>query len=313
MKDTKTACRSAFTTQLLELARQDRDIIALTSDATGSVSLGEFAQTLPAQFVEVGIAEQDMVGISAGLATCGKKPFACGPASFMAARSYEQVKVDVAYSNVNVKLVGVSGGVSYGALGESHYSVQDIAALRSIANMTVLLPADATQTAALTRLMAEYVGPVYMRLGRGAVSDIYEGTENFAIGKAHCCRRGGDITIIAAGEMVKTALEAAELLEKEGIAAGVLDMFTLKPLDEAAILTVAQQCKAILTLEEHSVYGGLGAAVAQVIVENRPVPMKIMGLPSEVLVGGTSDEIKRHYGLKAADVVTKSKELLQRT
>lgn len=308
----EAACRNAFTAELLKLAKEDKDIVALTSDAKGSVSLGDFSNELPDQFVEVGIAEQNMVGIAAGLATMGKKPFVCGPASFMAARSYEQAKVDVAYSNTNVKLMGVSGGVSYGALGESHYSVQDIAAMRALANMTVIVPADAAQTAALTRELASFAGPVYVRMGRGKVPCVYEDGQEFQIGKAVCLKEGTDLTLIATGEMVYVAKKAAEALEGEGIHARVLDMFTVKPLDEEAIIRAAKETGAILTLEEHSIYGGLGAAVAQVTAEHCPVPMKTLGFPSEVLLGGTSKEIQTRYGLSSENAAAESKALLKR-
>lgn len=308
----EASCRNAFTDELLALAKEDPSIVALTSDATGSVTLGNFCKELPAQFVEVGIAEQNMVGIAAGLATTGKKPFVCGPASFIAARSYEQIKVDVAYSHTNVKLVGVSGGVSYGALGESHYSVQDLASMRAIADLTVLLPADAPQTAVLTRALASLDAPTYMRMGRGKVPTIYNGDEPFQIGKAYTLREGNDLTIIAAGEMVYVAKEAAILLSACGIEARVLDMFTIKPLDEEAVKAAAEETGAIMTLEEHSIYGGLGAAVAQVVVENKPIPMQILGLPSEVLVSGSSSEIHRHYGLYPENVAEACKKLLQR-
>ncbi len=308
----EAACRNAFTQELLKQAREDKRIIALTSDATGSVSLGDFSRELPGQFVEVGIAEQNLVGSSAGLASTGKKPFACGPASFLAARSFEQVKVDVAYSGMNVKLIGVSGGVSYGALGESHYSVQDLASMRAIANMTVLLPADAVQTAALTRELVSFEGPVYMRMGRGKVPCVYEGREHFEIGKAYCLKEGTDLTLIAAGEMVDKVREAARELEEAGIKARVLDMFTIKPLDEEAVIRAARETGAILTVEEHSVCGGLGGAVAQTAAEHCPVPMRILGLPSEVLVGGSSGEIHRHYGLCPSNIVKEAKKLVER-
>ena len=291
-------------------AGQDESIIALTSDATGSASLGDFSAQLPEQFVECGIAEQDMVGIAAGMASFGKKPFVCGPASFISARSMEQVKVDVAYSNMNVKLVGVSGGISYGALGESHYSVQDFATMRAIANLTVLAPADAVQTAALTRTLVSYKGPVYMRLGRGKVPVIYDQKDCFEIGHAFRCMEGKDLTLISAGEMVASAMQAAEILKKGGIYARVLDMFTIKPLDEAAVIEAAAETGAIVTVEEHCVYGGLGSAVAQVVAENRPVFMKCIGLPNEVLLCGSSEEMKKHYGLDAEGIAASAKELL---
>ncbi len=298
------ACREAFTSTLLDLAKSDRSIVALTSDARGSVSLGAFASELPSQFVEVGIAEQDEVGIAAGLATCGKTAFVCAPACFLTARSLEQIKVDVAYTGTNVKIVGVSGGVSYGALGTSHHSLHDIAALRTFHRMRVLLPCDARQTAAMTEYLASSPGPAYMRMGRGPVPEVYtENNRAFIPGKANTLAVGGDLTIIAAGETVWHALNASETLRKRGIGARVLDMHTLKPLDEEAIKAAALETGLIVTVEEHSIYGGLGAAVAQTVVASTPVPVRILGIPDEDAVPGSSAEVFRHYGLDSVGIV----------
>lgn len=305
-------CRKAFTDTLLELARSDRKIVALATDSKGSVTLGKFAEELPAQFVEIGIAEQDAVGIGAGLATCGKKAFVCGPACFLSARSLEQVKIDAAYSHTNVKIIGVSGGVSYGALGASHHSLQDIAVMRAIPGLAVILPCDAAQTARMTRALADYDGPVYVRMGRGAVPDVYENDAPFEIGKANTLLDGGDIALLAIGEMVYPALQAGKLLHSRGIGARVLDIHTIKPLDEEAVLRAAKETGHIVTVEEHSVNGGLGAAVAETVVQRHPVPMTILGIPDETVVTGTSSEVFRHYGLTPEGICGQAEALLGR-
>lgn len=287
-----------FTQTLLELARDDKDILAVTSDASGSVTLEEFKKTLPEQFVECGIAEQNEVGISAGLASVGKKPFVCAPACFLSARSLEQVKVDVAYSDQNVKVIGISGGVSYGALGMSHHSLQDIAVMSAIPGITVILPCDRFQTREMTRTLAAHTGPVYVRMGREAVPDVYsDESAPFEIGKANRLKEGGDGTLIACGEMVHPALAAAELLLERGVRVRVLDMHTLKPFDEQAVLDAARETGRIVTVEEHSVNGGLGALTASLVAQRHPAPMRILALPDEPLVTGTSREVFAHYNL----------------
>lgn len=298
------ACKEAFSTTLLALAQQDKRIVVLTSDARGSASLTEYAKALPEQFIEVGIAEQNEVGIAAGLAICGRIPFVCAPACFLTARSLEQIKVDVAYSNTNVKIIGVSGGVSYGALGTSHHSLHDIAALKTFAGMTILIPCDARQTEVMTQWIAKHSGPVYMRMGRNPVPEIY-GNEDIAFipGKANILREGRDVTIVATGETVRHALEAAILLEKKGISTRVIDMHTLKPLDEESIRAAAYETKLIITVEEHSIYGGLGASVAQIVVSSKPVPMRILGIPDENVITGNTEEIFHYYGLDAPGII----------
>lgn len=305
-------CRKMFTDTLLELAKKDKKIIVLTTDARGSVTLDKFAQELPQQFVEIGIAEQNSVGIGAGLATCHKKPFVCGPACFLSARSLEQVKVDAAYTHTNVKLIGVSGGVSYGALGTSHHSLQDIAVMRAIPGIAVVLPCDIYQTRKLVETLVEYDGPVYVRMGRNAVPDVYtEDNVPFQLGRANRLLDGGDITIIGAGETVRIALDAGRLLQEKGIKARVVDMHTLKPLDEETILKAAAETGRIITIEEHNIHGGLGAAVAEVVAQNKPVPMKILGIPDEPTVTGTSAEVFNHYGLTAENAATIARKMVE--
>lgn len=304
-------CRKAFTSTLLEKARQDRNIIVLTSDARGSVTLDEFAKALPEQFVEIGIAEQDSVGIGAGIASCGKNVFVCGPACFLSARSFEQVKVDVAYSHTNVKVIGVSGGVSYGALGMTHYSLHDIAAMRAAHGIAVILPADANQAVEMTKALCGFDGPVYVRMGRNAVGDVYEeGKVPFEIGKANLLKDGNDITLVGTGETVLHAFTAGKKLEEAGIHARVIDMHTISPLDTEILLKAARETKAIVTVEEHSIHGGLGAAVSEFIIQNHPLKMKILGIPEGDIVAGSSPEIFKYYGLDVDGIAKAAKELL---
>lgn len=270
-----------------------------------------FADTYPEQFVEVGIAEQDLVSISAGLAKCGKKPYAASPACFLSTRSYEQAKIDCAYSNTNVKLIGISGGISYGALGMSHHSAQDIAAMAAIPNMRVYLPSDHLQTRCLVEALLKDEKPAYIRVGRNAVEDVYEeGNVPFEMDKATVIRQGTDVALIACGEMVKPAADAAKLLEEKGISAIVVDMYCVKPLDQDAIIRAAQNAKAVITVEEHSPFGGLGSMVAQVVAANCPKKVVNMTLPDEPVITGTSKEVFDYYGLNAEGIAKKAEELL---
>lgn len=305
------ACRKSFTDTLLELAREDKDIVAVTTDARGSVTLGDFANELPEQFVECGIAEQNAVGISAGLAHSGKKVFVCGPACFYVARSLEQVKVDLAYSRNNVKILGVSGGVAYGALGATHHSLHDIAALRTFPAMNIVLPCDARQTRKLVKQLVDYPAPVYVRVGRAAVPDVYENDDfEFNIGKANTLLDGTDLTIIGTGETVYHAYQAGLELKNHGVNARVLDMSWIKPYDREAILKAAKETGRIITVEEHSQFGGLGAIVTETISEN-PVPVRIIGIPDEDVIHGTSSEIFAHYGLNKDGIVKSALDFLK--
>ncbi len=309
MPNTKP-CRKVFTETILELAKTHPEIMVLATDSRGSVTLNEFADSLPEQFIEIGIAEQNMVGVAAGLACGGLKPFACAPACFISARSFEQVKVDLAYSNTNVKLIGISGGVSYGALGTSHHSLQDIAMMRATAGMTVVLPCDNIQTKQLTEALVDYEGPVYVRMGRGAVEDVYSSEVPFIIGKANLITDGQDLTIIATGETVLIAKKAAEKLKSEGISARVIDMHTLKPLDEEIILKAAEETGHIITIEEHYAKGGLGGAVAELLAVNNPTPMRILGIADEQTVTGNSAEVFQHYGLTVDNLCQNARDIL---
>ena len=304
--------RQAICETLMEKVKEDKSIIALCSDSRGSASMTPFFDAFPENTVEVGIAEQNLVSISAGLAKCGKKAFCFSPASFLSTRSYEQAKVDVAYSNTNVTLVGISGGISYGALGMSHHSAQDIAAMSSIPNMRVYLPSDRFQTAHLIEALLEDEKPSYIRVGRNPVEDIYS-EENcpFEMDKATVLREGTDVLFVACGEMVKPCFDAAALLEKEGISATVLDMYCVKPLDTEAILKYAQQAKAVVTAEEHSPFGGLGSMVAQVVGANCPKKVINVALPDAPVITGTSQEVYDYYGMNAEGIAAKAKEALK--
>lgn len=273
--------RQAICDTLMEAAKTDKDVVVLCSDSRGSASLTKFAETYPAQFVEMGIAEQDLVSVAAGLASCGKKAFAASPACFLSTRSYEQAKIDCAYSNTNVTLIGISGGVSYGALGMSHHSAQDIAAMSALPNMRVYLPSDRFQTAKLIQALLKDTKPAYLRVGRNPVEDVYSETEcPFEMDKATVLAEGIDLVLIACGEMVRPALDAAALLKEQGISAGVLDMYCVKPLDKEAVIRAASGAKAVLTVEEHAPYGGLGSMVAQVVGETCPRRVKTFRFPT---------------------------------
>ena len=307
----RSTLRGAFTETLLDIARRDKTVCALATDSRGSVTLGDFAKELPEQFVECGIAEQDAVGIAAGLANAGLRPFVCGPACFFSMRSAEQVKVDVAYSHMNVKIVGVSGGVSYGALGSTHHSTQDIALMRAIPGLEVYIPSDANQMRSLTRYLAQSDSPAFVRVGRGAVEDIYPESADFTPGKAAKLVSGTDGAIIACGETVCQAAAAAETLRGEGISLSVYDMFTIKPLDTEAILEAAQT-GTVFTVEEHSLYGGLGGAVSEYLSQNRPTRVKILALPDEKVYTGTSAQVFAHYGLDASGIAKTVREVLNK-
>ena len=307
----KIANKQVICDVLIEAGKQDKDVVALCSDSRGSASFTPFANELPDQFVETGIAEQNLVSISAGLAKCGKKPYAASPACFLSTRSYEQCKVDVAYSNTNVKLIGISGGVSYGALGMSHHSAQDIAAMCSIPNMRVYIPSDRLQTEHLFKALLKDEKPAYIRVGRNPVEDVYEeGNVPFEMDRATVLKEGTDIAIIACGEMVKPAADAAKLLEEKGIHAAVVDMYCIKPLDKAAIVKAASGAKAVLTVEEHAPFGGLGSMVSQVVGSECPRKVVNLALPDAPVITGTSKEVFDHYGLNAEGIAKKAMELL---
>ena len=295
--------RQAICEVLMEKAQTDKDIVVLCSDSRGSASLAPFANAFPEQFVEIGIAEQNLVSIAAGLAKCGKKSFAASPACFLSTRSYEQCKVDCAYSNTNVKLIGISGGVSYGALGMSHHSAQDIAAMSAIPNMRVYLPSDRHQTRKLVEALLLDTKPAYIRVGRNPVEDIYqEDNVPFVMDRATVLREGSDVAIIACGEMVRPAMLAGNLLAEQGVSATVLDMYCVKPLDREAVIRAARGAKLVVTVEEHAPFGGLGSMVAQVVGSECPTRVVNLALPDAPVITGTSQEVFDYYGLNAQGI-----------
>lgn len=308
---TSIANKQMICNVLMDAAKDDKDIVVLCSDSRGSASATPFANAYPEQFVEVGIAEQDLVGIAAGLARCGKRTFPMSPACFIAARSYEQCKVDVAYSHTNVKLIGISGGVSYGALGMSHHSAQDIACMCSIPGMRVYLPSDCHQTKALMEVLVKDTEPAYIRVGRNAVDDVYtEDNCPFEMDKATLVREGTDVCIVACGEMVLPAVQAADILKEQGISVSVLDMYCLKPLDTESIIREASKAKLVVSVEEHSPFGGLGSMVCQVVGANCPKKCLTLSLPDAPVVTGTSKEVFAHYGLTGEGIAKSVKEAL---
>lgn len=306
----KVSCRKAFTSTLEKLAEHDKCIYMICTDSRGSVTATTFADKFPGQFIEAGIAEQNAVGIAAGLAHTGKNVFVAGPACFLSTRSYEQVKVDVAYNRFNVKIVGVSAGVSYGPLGGTHTALHDFAGMRSLPNIEVFVPSDHNVTAFITDYLAKTNCPAYMRTGRGDVEAVYNDGESFDIHKAKLVCDGNDATIVACGEMVYPAKTAAELLKADGISVRVLDMFCLKPVDSDAIVKAASETRAIVTVEEHSIYGGLGELVCGITAENCPVPVKIMGFPDAEYKIGNSAELFNHYGLTLKGIAEQVKKLV---
>jgi transketolase len=293
--------QDVFSATLLELAEADKDIIVVTSDSRGSGKLVGYGQKLPEQIVEIGIAEQNLVGVAAGLASAGKKAFAVSPACFLTARALEQIKNDVCYSDNPVRLIGISAGVSYGALGTTHHSLHDFAVMRAINNITIIAPADNYETTEAVKLAVKHNKPLYLRFGKKAMPLLTDDASvGFEFGKGRVIKKGNDIAIIANGETVYPALQAAEKLTEQGVKATVVSMHTIKPLDAELVLQLAKDTGAILTVEEHMVNGGLGEACASLLLQNGyNKPFKIMGIPDEYTVTGSQVEILNHYGLSA--------------
>jgi len=302
----------AFADTLLALARTNRDILAVTSDSRGSGKLGPFGQALPEQIVELGIAEQNLVGVSAGLASCGKAVFAVSPACFLTARALEQIKNDVAYSDNPVNVIGISAGVSYGALGSTHHSLHDLAALRAINNIDVVAPADNVETRAVIEIAATRRKPTYVRFGKAPLHDLPSPEIKFEIGKARTVRNGTDVCLIGTGETVIHALLAAESLADSGVSCRVISMHTIKPLEVEAVVRAGTECGAVVTVEEHSVHGGLGEACAAVLLQaGVRTRFKIVGIPDEYTVTGSQADIFRHYGITMEGLSQTAKSLLK--
>lgn len=301
-----------FAETLLSLAQKDNDIIAVTGDSRGSGKIGQFGEKLPEQIIEVGIAEQNLVGISAGLASAGKKTFAVSPACFLTARSLEQIKNDVAYSDNPVKLIGISAGVSYGALGSTHHSLHDLAALLSINNIDIVVPGDNYEAREAVKAAVDHPHPIYIRFGKKPLYHLHSEDTKFEIGKALVLSKGKDLTFIVTGEPTHYAVMAAKILASEGVECGVLSMPTLRPLDKKALLKAANNSKAIITVEEHSVHGGLGSLCASKLMEaGVRVLFKIVGIPDEYTVTGSQQEIFEHYGISSEGLAQSARDLLE--
>lgn len=301
-----------FSETLQRLAETDKDIIVVTSDSRGSGKLVPFAEKFPKQIVEIGIAEQNLVGVAAGIASAGKKVFAVSPACFLTARSFEQIKNDVAYSDNPVSLIGISAGVSYGPLGSTHHSLHDYAALRAVNNLIIVAPADNYETEQSIVQAAALNQPVYLRFGKKNMPDLGAEHQDFQFGKGRTIRQGTDLTLIGTGETVYPALQAAERLQAEhGINATVVSMHTIKPLDYELLSSLAKTGKPMITVEEHSIFGGLGEACASFLMENNyRNPFKIMGIPDEYTVTGSQNEIFNHYGISGQGILTAALKLI---
>lgn len=302
-----------FSGTLQQLAETDRDIIVVTSDSRGSGKLVPFGQRFPEQIIEVGIAEQNLVGVAAGLASAGKKVFAVSPACFLTARALEQIKNDVAYSDNPVKLIGISAGVSYGALGSTHHSLHDFAVLRTINNLIVVAPADNFETEQAILAAAETDTPLYIRFGKKSMPLLSEDEKTFEFGKGRIVREGSDMTIIGTGETVAPALLAADKLEQaHNISATVVSMHTIKPLDYDLLQKIAATGNPIVTVEEHSIFGGLGEACASFLIQNGFCNrFKIIGIPDEYTVTGSQSEIFNHYGISEAGIAAAAVSLVK--
>jgi len=303
-----------FSETLQRLAADDKNVIAVTSDSRGSGKLVPFGKKFPKQIVEIGIAEQNLVGVAAGLASCGKKVFAVSPACFLTARAFEQIKNDVAYSDNPVNVIGISAGVSYGALGSTHHSLHDYAALRAINNIMIVAPADNFETEQAIELASKTNQPIYLRFGKKPMPPLKAiNNDVFVFGKGRIITEGNDVAIIATGETVYPALQAAVKLKSEGIYATVISMHTIKPLDTELLQTVAGKCKAIVTVEEHSVNGGLGEACASYLLQNQfAKPFKIIGIPDEYTVTGSQQDIFNHYGINEEGIAKEVNKLLEK-
>ena len=301
-----------FAETLLELAKKDKDIIVVTSDSRGSGKLTSFGKELPDQIIEVGIAEQNLVGICAGLSAVGKKVFGVSPSSFLTARSLEQIKNDIAYSDHPVTLVGISAGVSYGQLGATHHSIHDIAVLRAINNINIVVPADNFETKEVIKSAVNFKHPLFIRFGKRPMIKLHKGEHNFKIGKGITIKSGSDLAIIATGETVQRALKASELLEKLNINCTLISMHTIKPFDEEIFLNSISNVKAVITIEEHSVSGGLGEKCASVLMQkNIHLPFKILGFPDEYMVNGSQKDVLDHYNMSAEKISEIAKKLIK--
>ncbi len=303
-------CRNAYSTALEALAADDSRVCAVVADSVSSTKLKKFQELFPDRFINVGIAEQNQVGVGAGLANGGMLPYVCGAACFLTGRAMEQLKVDLGYSKWNVKLCGMSPGLAYGELGPTHHSPEDLAWTRVIPNMTVIVPADPAETAAVMRYSIRHVGPMFLRISRMPVPKIFPDDHVFELGKASVLHEGNDVTLISCGVLISRALQAAQSLHLKGINARVLNMSSVKPIDKHAILDAARSTRGIVTAEEAFAAGGMGSAVAEILALNHPAPMRILGLPDSFAPTGSAPFLLEHFGLTAAGIEAAALDLL---
>ncbi len=309
---TKIATRDAYGDALVGLGKKRNDVVVLDADLSGSTKTSKFAKAFPDRFFNIGIAEQDMVGTAAGLAIAGKLPFVSTFAVFATGRAWEQVRQSICYPNLSVKIVASHSGITVGEDGGSHQSVEDIAVMRVIPHMTVIVPADGPETLQAIEAAAEHKGPCYVRVGRNKVPTLYGQDYQFKIGKAHVFNEGRDAAIIATGIMVAESLKARDMLESEGIDAGVINMSTIKPIDADVVISAARRCGAIVTAEEHSIIGGLGGAVAEVLAESSPVPLMRVGIRDAFGTSGDYEGLLKHYGISADNIAASVREVMKK-
>ena len=304
------ATRDAYGEALAELGAVNENIVVLEADLSKSTKTSDFKKVYPERHFNMGIAEQNMLGVAAGFAAAGKVPFASSFAVFATGRAYDQIRNSIAYPNLNVKIAATHAGLTVGEDGGSHQMLEDIALMRALPNMTVIVPADGIETKQAVKAAAEYEGPVYIRMGRPKVPVLFGDDYKFEIGKGIVLKEGTDVTLVGTGIMVSKAVEAAELLAAEGISAAVVNISTIKPLDAELIIAQAKKTGAIVTCEEHSIYGGLGSAVAEVLVENCPVPMTRVGVADQFGESGLPDELLAKHGLTAANIAAQAKAVI---
>ncbi|SES80629.1 transketolase family protein [Anaerobranca gottschalkii] len=309
---TKIATRDAYGKALVELGRNNKDIVVLDADLSKSTKTANFYKEFPERFFNVGIAEADLMGTAAGLATAGKIPFTSTFAIFATGRAYDQIRNSIAYPKLNVKIAATHAGLTVGEDGATHQALEDIALMRAIPNMTVIVPADGPETEKAVKAAAEMEGPVYIRLGRAGVPVINDETYNFQIGKGVVLKEGNDVTIVATGIMVSQSLEGAEILEKEGISVEVINIHTIKPIDKDLLIKSAAKTGAVVTAEEHNIFGGLGSAVCEVLAQHQPVPVEFVGVEDTFGESGTPDALLKKYRLTPDNIVEKVKKVIGR-
>jgi len=302
--------RDGFGEGLVELGKADKNVVVLSADLTDSTRAAWFKKSFPDRFFGLGVAEQDMIGVAAGFALEGKTPFACTFGVFASGRCWDQVRVSVAYMNLNVKIVGTHGGISVGPDGATHQALEEIALMRILPNMTVIVPCDAIEAKKATIAAARAKGPVYLRLGRSGVPVMTKQDDEFIIGRSMTLRDGKDVAIFACGQMVSEAAMACQILEKEGVSARLVNMHTVKPIDRIAIIKAAKETGAVVTAEEHTVMGGFGSAIAEVISGECPVPVKMVGVKDRFGLSGEPDELFKYFGLTADDIVKAAKDAI---